>query len=80
MIDAFDRELEVGDFVVYGQALGRSAGLSVARVTAVDHKTVSVDAVQGWKYLAKTKLRFSSRLVRINYEDLPTRLKVLFEE
>jgi len=47
--DKLGREIVVGDFIVYGHALGRSAGLRIGKVLDVTHKPGRYPSDSPWR-------------------------------
>lgn len=82
MKDKSGREVQAGDLIVYGHAMGRASGLRYGKVLEIDAKgRVKVQGVDTDWYADKAKLckpgllYFGERLLVVTVEQVP--LKVL---
>ncbi len=88
MKDKAGRELKTGDFIVYGHALGRCAGLQYGIILVEDngkgHITVrGVDT--DWEHhaprlLKKSTLLFGERILRVNSNQIPPRIQDILSQ
>lgn len=77
--DILGREIKPGDYIVYGAAKGRCAGLNIGRVLARDGTSVKARAVIEYfgrykKALRDVTLQYTERMCVVPAESVPSHL------
>jgi hypothetical protein len=86
-VDKIGQEIAVGAYIVYGHALGRSAGLRLGKVLAINDNgnftIIGVDAEWSHRQPSllskKSTIKFNDRIVVLSPDKVPDNIKTLLD-